>query len=240
MEMGDIGFFFKYGSQVVQLPVNPEEISVDYQGNNDTVEIIQLGDINILKDRKLGVISFSCWFPYLDWFPAVRTKGEFKSQQFYKDFFEGIQKDKKECRFIVTGIDINMLVSIESFKYKHKAGEHEDAYYDIELKEYKPYSIGVMDFSNNKTTSNKAKAGDKKTSTSATTSPAPSKITIGCSVILNGTVHVNSAGSKPGKTFKNYKGKINLINKAGSYPYHVTTLDGGWLGWVNKGSVKLI
>ena len=49
----------------------------------------------------------------------------------------------------------------------------------------------------------------------------------------------DSYGAKPGKTFTNYKGKVNFINKKGTHPYHVTTPSGGWLGWVTAGSVTL-
>ena len=64
-------------------------------------------------------------------------------------------------------------------------------------------------------------------------------ITIGCDVILNGRVQSDSYGSKPGKTFTNYRCKISLINKKGSHAYHVTTPDGSWLGWVTEESVVL-
>ena len=94
----DIGFFIKYNNQAVQLPVNPEKVEVKYSGNNSTTEIIQLGEINLLKNRKLAEISFSSFFPQEDWFPAVRTRGRFKTPDFYKEFFEGIQEDKKPCR----------------------------------------------------------------------------------------------------------------------------------------------
>ena len=73
----------------------------------------------------------------------------------------------------------------------------------------------------------------------AKVTPTPKQITIGCDVVLNGRVHYDSYGAKPGKTFTNYRGKVNFINKKGSHPYHVTTPDGSWLGWVTAESVVL-
>lgn len=222
----DIGFFINYNNQVVQLPVNPEKVDVKYDGNNSTTEIIQLGEINLLKDRKLAEISFESFFPHDDWFPAVRTRGQFKPPEFYKKFFEGIQKDKKPCRLIITGLNITMKVSVENFSYHHQGGDHEDAYYSIDFKEYRDYHITQIPI-------------DSSLRHPTATPVAPTQITIGCDVILNGRVHYDSYGSKPGKTFRNYRGKVNLINMKGSHPYHVTTPSGGWLGWVTKESVVL-
>lgn len=234
----DIGFFINYNNQVVQLPVNPEKVSVAYKGNNSTTEIIKLGEINILKDRKLAEISFESFLPEENWFPAVRTRGEFKKPDFYKSFFTGIQEDKKPCRLIVTGIGISMKCSIEQFDFYHQGGDHEDAYYSLSLKEYKDYRITQIAVD-----PSLARASTSRSTSSASGSSAkavaPTEITIGCDVILNGRVHYDSYGAKPGKTFSNYRGKISHINKKGSHPYHVTTPSGGWLGWVTAESVVL-
>ena len=48
--MNDIGLFFEYEGQILQLPVNPEKLEVSYSGNNKNVEIIKLGEISILKN----------------------------------------------------------------------------------------------------------------------------------------------------------------------------------------------
>lgn len=232
----DIGFFINYDGQVVQLPVNPEKVEVKFSGNNSTTEIIQLGEINLLKDRKLAEISFSSFFPQDDWFPAIRTRGQFKRPDFYKSFFEGIQEDKKPCRLIITGLNITMKTSVENFSYYHQGGDHEDAYYSLDFKEYRDYHITQIPID----PSLKRPTAPAKSPTPQPAKPAkPAQITKGCDVILNGRVHYDSYGSKPGKTFSNYKGKVNFINMKGSHPYHVTTPSGGWLGWVTKESVVL-
>ena len=234
----DIGFFINYLDSVIQLPVNPEKVTVTYSGNNETKEVISLGEINILRGRRLAEISFESFFPENDWFPGVRTRGEFKKPQLYKRWIKLIMQSKLPCRLIITGLDISMRCSIEEFEYYHQGGDHEDAYYSIEFKECPEYHITEIpiDSTLGEESSN-GSSGD--TSDTPGASASPSEITIGCSVILNGTVHYDSYGAKPGKTFSNYKGKINFINTAGSHPYHVTTPSGGWLGWVTKESVVL-
>lgn len=242
----DIGFFIRYNKVVIQLPVNPEKVSVKFKGNNSTKEIINLGQINLLKNRKLAEISFESFFPQDDWFPAIRTRGDFRTPDFYKSFISTIQTLKKPCRLIITGIGISMKCSIENFDFYHQSGDHEDAYYSLDFKEYRAYQIRqikVTNPSNNKKTNTDTPVTNtptkKVTTPPANTAVTPEKITIGCDVILNGRVHYDSYGSKPGKTFSNYRGKINFINMKGTHPYHVTTPSGQWLGWVTEESVVL-
>ena len=234
----DIGIFVEYNGQVVQIPVNPSTFNVKTSGNNKTTEIITLGEIVIPKKKKLSAISWECFFPYESWYPAIRTKGGFKSAQFYLDFINKIRDDCKPCHLTVTGIGFDDDVVIETFDYYHQAGDHEDTYYSIEFKRYQPFAVSII--------SKQAVTNQLKPTTAVGTvqpqakaTPKPAQITVGCDVILNGRVHYDSYGSKPGKTFKNYKGKVNLINKKGSHSYHVTTPSGGWLGWVTEGSVTL-
>lgn len=231
----DIGIFIEYDGRVVQIPVNPETFNVNTGGNNTTTEIITLGEIIIPRTKKLSSISWESFFPYESWYPAVRTKGKFKSAQFYLDFINKIRDECKPCHLTVTGIGFDDDVVIDSFDYYHQAGDHEDTYYSITLKRYQPYTVSIISVDKSNSTGSTSPVAPNVSKVN----PQPKNVTVGCSVILNGRVHLDSYGSKPGKTFKNYKGKVNLINKKGSHPYHVTTPKGGALGWVTKGSVKV-
>lgn len=234
----DIGIFIEYGGQVVQIPVNPQTFNVKTGGNNVTTEIITLGEVVVPKKKKLSSISWECFFPYEDWYPAIRTKGGFRSAEFYLSFLDRIRDDCKPCHLTVTGIGFDEDVVIEQFDYYHQAGDHEDTYYSITFKRYQHHGVSVI--SKTAATNQLKKPASVGTVVpQAKVTPAPKEITVGCDVILNGRVHYDSYGSKPGKTFTNYKGKVNLVNKKGSHPYHVTTPSGGWLGWVTKESVVL-
>lgn len=228
----DIGIFIEYNGQVVQIPVNPQTFTVNTEGNNSVTEIISLGEIIIPKKKKLSAISWESFFPYESWYPAIRTAGSFKSADFYLEFLNKIRDDCKPCRLTVTGIGFDSEVVIESFEYYHQAGDHEDTYYSINFKTYTPYAVSIISKdSNSKSTASKPK--------NTSVVPTPKQITIGCSVILNGRVHYDSYGSKPGKAFTNYKCVVKLMNKKGSHPYCVYTPSGGPLGWVTKESVVL-
>ena len=231
----DIGFFFNDDNLIVQLPINPPDIEVSYSGNNKTSEVIKLGEINRLRNRKLADIKFNSWFPFDTWFPGIRTKGKFESCKYYKDFFTELMNSEKPVRFIVTGIDINMLVSVEDFNFTHKAGEGEDAYYSLVLKEYKDYKVKESNLQLKTTDKEETKVQEVKVEQKR----KDTQITIGSPVILNGRVHIDSYGGKPGKLFTDYTCRVSLINKRGTHIYHITTPEGSPLGWVKKDQVKL-
>ena len=134
-----------------------------------------------------------------------------------------------------------MKVSVENFSYYHQAGDHEDAYYSIDFKEYRDYHIKQIPInsSSGQSTATNTPTPAKPVIPPPAKPATPTQITKGCDVILNGRVYYDSYGSKPGKTFSNYRCKVNLINMKGTHPYHVTTPSGSWLGWVTKESVVL-
>lgn len=235
----DIGIFIEYDNRVVQIPVNPEKFQIKTGGNNTTTEVIALGEVVIPRKKKLSSISWDCFFPYESWYPAIRTTGAFESADFYVNFITKIRDDCRPCHLTVTGIGFDDDVVIESFDYYHQAGDHEDTYYSITLKRYQHYSVSIVskvDIESQLKPTTSTQMGEPPSNSSVTLQPT--QITIGCEVILNGRVHLDSYGSKPGKSFTNYKVKVNLINKKGTHPYHVTTLSGSHLGWVTEESVS--
>lgn len=234
----DIGIFIEFDGQVVQIPVNPTTFNVNTSGNNATAEIIALGEIVIPKKKKLSNISWNSFFPYESWHPAVRTKGAFESAKFYLEFLDKIRDACKPCRLTVTGIGFDDDVVIDTFDYYHQAGDHEDTYYSISFKKYQPHTVSIVSKIDMYDQIHKSTAVGT-VAPNASVTVEPKEITIGCEVILNGTVHYSSYGAKPGKTFTNYRGRVNLVNKKGTHPYHVTTPSGGYLGWVLKESVVL-
>lgn len=230
----EIAFAFEYDNRVIQLPITPEDLEISYPGSNKTVNVIQLGQVNLLKTRNLATFTIKSWLPDEDWYPGIRTTGRFKKSSYYEKFFNRIRDDRKPCNFYVYGLNFSMQVSIESFTTTRKGGEHEDLYYTLSLKEYRPFSVRELPQIVQEESEEVLETLDKKTPILE-----PTEITIGATVTVNGTLHRDSYGSNPGKTLTNYTGRVNLINKKGSHPYHITNTSGGWLGWVNKEALGL-
>jgi LysM repeat protein len=128
------------GEEGFVLPVLPEKIEFDEDGNNKTYDIINLGEINTINKPKLMEISFESFFP--------KHKGPYvSSEQLFEPSFYIAKirewRDKKQkIRFIFTGspLEINDLFTIENFKPSEEGGEVGDVHYSIELKRYKNYA----------------------------------------------------------------------------------------------------
>ncbi|NFC76758.1 LysM peptidoglycan-binding domain-containing protein [Clostridium botulinum] len=128
------------GEEGFVLPVLPEKIEFDEDGNNKTYDIINLGEINTINKPKLMEISFESFFP--------KHKGPYvSSEQLFEPSFYIAKirewRDKKQkIRFIFTGspLEINDLFTIENFKPSEEGGEVGDIHYSIELKRYKNYA----------------------------------------------------------------------------------------------------
>lgn len=229
-----ISIFMEYGNEVIQFPVNPEELEVIKEGNNDTIDVVKLGEINIPKDTKLATIEFASFLPSHNVGSYIKTKNKFQGPQFYIDFIKKVREDKKPVRFIVSDTNINMLALIDNFKYKYKAGD-DDIYFTIALTEYREYKVKTVKISDYQSSRPKIKKEEPQRPASTNKSVTP-----GCSVIVNGRLHRDSYGSGPGMTLSNYRGKINFVQNGRSHPYHVTDPSGRWMGWVTASSVRVI
>lgn len=236
-----IRFFFEFENQVVRLPINPNEIRIKSPGNNKTEEIVKLGEINLLRQKRLEAFVIECFLPTDANAPYVLTKGKFQKPQYYIDFFENMRAQKKPFRFIISDTKINMLAAIEDLEYGLKAGD-DDIHYSLNIKEYRPFSSKVVKITAPATQDEPAKV-----------TPPPAKVTpppaterpktgfaIGDIVIANGNYWYSSYGANPHGTFKNFTGKISHIvaDKNRKYRYHITTPSGGYRGWVAESQIK--
>lgn len=224
----------------VLLPIAPKSIKIGFSSQNKTLNLINHGEINMLKDPGLLDIEFDAMLPNTK-YPFSIYKDGFESADKFIDKINKLKTDKKPFQFIVTRtrpdgtplFNTNIKVSLEEYEINEDAEEGFDLILSIKLKQYKPYSTKKIKIEKSKDEDNKqeAKVEEKREADE-------SKIMIGSDVIVNGRLHRDSYGKGAGQTRTNYKGKINLINEKGSHPYHVTTPEGSHLGWVTKDSVK--
>ncbi|MBU5486465.1 LysM peptidoglycan-binding domain-containing protein [Clostridium sp. MSJ-11] len=128
------------GDEGFTLPILPEKIEFNEDGDNKTFDIINIGEINVINKPKLTQISFESYFPKSTG-PYVSSEQLF-SPDFYISKIRNWREKQEKVRFIFTGspLDINDLFTIESLKLTEKGGEVGDIYYSIELKRYRPYA----------------------------------------------------------------------------------------------------
>lgn len=127
----------------LQLPVNPASIDISSGSNNTSVEVAGLGDVTILQEPQAKEFELSSQFPatYGPYCEYINIPSPWEAVSFIEKY-----KSKQPFRFIVTNTPINLLVSVEDFKYYEMAGDVGTLYYSIKLKEYrvvKPRQISI-------------------------------------------------------------------------------------------------
>ena len=116
-----------------QLPVKPSDFTVAVTHRNTVVNVIQVGDVNLIGKTGLREITLSSFFPAKD-YNFSNNSGR-KEPIAYVEKIESWRKSGEPVRVIITGV-LNMEATVESFSY----GEQDatgDIYYTCYLKEYK-------------------------------------------------------------------------------------------------------
>ena len=123
----------KENDSKLQLPVKPSEFIVTVMSRNTVVNVIQIGDVNLMGKTGLREISLSSFFPAKD-YNFSNNSGR-KEPLAYVEKIEAWRKSGEPIRVIITGV-LNMECSIESFSYGERDATG-DIYYTMALKEYK-------------------------------------------------------------------------------------------------------
>lgn len=117
----------------IQLPVKPSEFTVTVTHRNTVVNVIQLGDINLMGKTGLREITLASFFPAKDY--NFSNNSSRKEPLTYVEKLDRWRKSGSPVRVIVTGV-LNMEATIESFSYGERDATG-DIYYTLYLKEYK-------------------------------------------------------------------------------------------------------
>ncbi len=222
----------------ILLPVAPDKLVITSKSGNRTINLINEGQASVIKKAELMDVEFECLLP-AERYPFARYPDGFKKPSFYIGKLEELKDAGRAFQFIVArngagGVPLfstNMTVTLEDRRLTESAGDLFDVTAEIKLREYREFGTRIV-----KIEDGKARAAEDRAPSTVQTVP----IGIGSEVIVNGRLYKNSYGAEPGRTLSNYRGKINYINMKGSHPYHVTTPQGGWLGWVLPEAVKAV
>lgn len=132
-------FWLQDGRNSIQLPVKPSEYNIAVSQRNTVVNVVQIGDINLLGNSGLREISLSSFFPANQYnFSNTVSSNPLE----YVKLIEGWRESNAPIRVIITGT-LNMTCTIESFTYGERDATR-DIYYTLALKEYKVPRIGVL------------------------------------------------------------------------------------------------
>ena len=125
---------FNNNEERLRLPVIPSSFEVTIPHQNTTVNITELGEINLIGKTGLASMTIQSFFPNQD-YPFCLYTGYPKPYECIKLLLKW-KESGKPIRVIVTETPINYAMAIESLSYSEVDGTG-DVYFTLELKEYK-------------------------------------------------------------------------------------------------------
>lgn len=136
---------YRFFIDQLELPYAPSELTVTIGSKNETVELINGNEINILKNPKLTEIKFDCELPRGRQYAFAN---KLKSSKTYTDYFEQLMLKKKPTELVITrpnpgkGKDFEstvLKVSLEGYDLKESADNAFDVIVSLKFKEYIEY-----------------------------------------------------------------------------------------------------
>lgn len=125
---------FNNNEERIRLPVIPSSFELSLPNQNTTVNITNLGEINLIGKAGLATITVESFFPRQEYPFCLYSDFPTPSECISKII--KWKESGKPIRLIITNTPINYAMSIESFSYSEQDGTG-DVYFVLELKEYK-------------------------------------------------------------------------------------------------------
>lgn len=148
--------------QLIELPVNPSEVTITYPANPTNYDVEGVGDIIVPRIPKLATVTFDSFFPREAVFISAANSESWYSPEWYVSFFRKLQMSRKPFELtIIRGSDVinnnseQFGVFSERQQYfdtvfptavlldlsiTDKGGEPGDIYYSMTISEYRDAS----------------------------------------------------------------------------------------------------
>ena len=135
----------------ILLPVAPSKLQVKIKNANKTINLINDGEINIIKKPGLSEVSFDILIQHVK-YPFAVYKNGYRDAKYFLGEIEKLKVNMQPFQFIVSRrkpngtvlFDTNMKVTLEEYTIKEDAGEGFDVIVTIKLKQYREYSTKTM------------------------------------------------------------------------------------------------
>ena len=139
----------------ILLPVAPGKIDTKISNQNKTINLINEGEVNVLKLPGLTTISFTFLVPHTI-YPFASYKNGFIGISTFLEELEKLKLSDEPFQFIVVRrgdlFGTNLKVSIEDYSIKEDAKNGLDIDVSIELKQYKVYGTKTIEIVQEKAT----------------------------------------------------------------------------------------
>lgn len=158
----------------VLLPITPKQLQIKIKNQNKTIELINFGQVNILKTPGLSEISFDFSVPIVGKYPFAR---ELQSPEYYFSVLENLKTQLKPFKFTVlrqiradrSEFATNMNVTLEDYEIVEDADNGFDVTFKVNLKQYREYATQNLEI---KQTSDGKLTATKQTTRQTTKEPA--------------------------------------------------------------------
>jgi nucleoid-associated protein YgaU len=167
------------------LPISPPKMQIKINSGNKTINLINDGQVSLLKETELTEIEFEFEVPQMK-YPYAKYKKGFVRAQYYLDYLENLKSKNKPFQFIVfrslptvkytkpsksgyisaniitvgDKIKTNMRVTLEDYTITEDAKNGFDFTIKVKLKQYREYKTKTAKI---KVVKDKPKASTEKT-----------------------------------------------------------------------------
>ena len=125
------------------LPITPGKLKTKINGQNQTLNLINGEEINVLNPAGLTELSFDAVFPWTR-YPFAQYDRRFRAPDDYLNLLEELKTSQRPFRFLVirespsgdSFFDTNLSVSLEDYSINEDAKEGMDIPVTINLKQY--------------------------------------------------------------------------------------------------------
>lgn len=221
--------------QKIRLPVNPSELTISYEGENSTYNLVGVGEVIVPRLPKLATVSISSFFPRNEYVPFT-TESAWYTPADYVQFFTSLLKTKSVFRFIVNRydddkpmFDTNFSAVLTSFRITDKGGETGDIYYEMSVSEYrdtKPEKVSVMKKDDESSTTYLVREKQRDV--------APGEFVVGEKVVASGPVYpTDDAVSALFQPVNAVTGVVGRVLPPSSLP-NLSRIYLNGIGWVAK------
>lgn len=122
------------------IPVNPGEVTIRRDKNLETVNIINLGEVDFSHGEKVREISFSSFLP-IQYDPSYCRYPDIPDPQEAMNQLTAWTIGEKPVRFIISDTIINSLVLVSAHTSIIKGGEPGDIYFDLTLRTWREIKV---------------------------------------------------------------------------------------------------
>lgn len=150
-----MSYYFFMGK--MQLPIPPAKLQLKINNKNKTLNLINDGEVNILKTPGLSEVNFEVLLPNSQ-YPFANYFTGFQKSDYFLSKFSQLKTTYAPFQFIVCRMgartldflfDTNLKVALEDYEVIEDADNGLDVLTSIRLKQYKPYATKILNVKDN-------------------------------------------------------------------------------------------